>query len=152
MKWLCSWVQDIRPKTSTVPVGPRLVRKADVLKCTYDGHLPVTRNPAASSWSIRRKSGTDTCWAGFYYIALYCGVLIKVNQWFIASYLGHAGWRWDRGRGRQIVILGSRCQNRRIETSYTKKKSDNCICSSITQEKTDQIAYLCQFLQVMTNI
>ncbi|RVX23487.1 Formamidase [Vitis vinifera] len=38
--------QDIRPKTK-VPVGPRLVRKPDVLRCTYDGNLPTTKNPAS---------------------------------------------------------------------------------------------------------
>ncbi|KAJ6930232.1 formamidase-like isoform X2 [Populus alba x Populus x berolinensis] len=38
--------QDIRPKTK-VPVGPRLVRTPDVLKCTYDGNLPITKNPSA---------------------------------------------------------------------------------------------------------
>ncbi|GAU25109.1 hypothetical protein TSUD_157640 [Trifolium subterraneum] len=32
-----------------VPVGPRLVRKPDVFKCTYDGNLPITKNPSASS-------------------------------------------------------------------------------------------------------
>ncbi|PKI71295.1 hypothetical protein CRG98_008295 [Punica granatum] len=37
--------QDIRPK-SKVPVGPRIVRKPDVLKCTYDGNLPITKNPS----------------------------------------------------------------------------------------------------------
>ncbi|GKU94871.1 hypothetical protein SLEP1_g8302 [Rubroshorea leprosula] len=40
--------QDIRPKIGKVPVGPRLVRKPDVLRCTYDGNLPTTKNPAAS--------------------------------------------------------------------------------------------------------
>ncbi|OMO56502.1 Acetamidase/Formamidase [Corchorus capsularis] len=40
--------QDIRPKNGKVPVGPRLLRKPDVLKCTYDGNLPITNNPAAS--------------------------------------------------------------------------------------------------------
>ncbi|XWS45166.1 hypothetical protein CRYUN_Cryun15aG0113100 [Craigia yunnanensis] len=39
--------QDIRPKTGKVPVGPWLVRKPDVLRCTYDGNLPTTKNPAA---------------------------------------------------------------------------------------------------------
>ena len=39
-------MQDIRPKTK-VPVGPRLVRKPDVLRCTYDGNLPTTKNPAS---------------------------------------------------------------------------------------------------------
>ncbi|RDX64186.1 Formamidase, partial [Mucuna pruriens] len=41
--------QDIRPKNNKVPVGPRLVRKPDVFKCTYDGNLPITRNPSATS-------------------------------------------------------------------------------------------------------
>lgn len=41
--------QDIRPRSREVPVGPRLVRKPDVLKCTYDGNLPITKNPAASA-------------------------------------------------------------------------------------------------------
>ncbi|KAL9678216.1 hypothetical protein QQ045_016055 [Rhodiola kirilowii] len=36
--------QDIRPKTCNVPVWPRIVRTPDVLKCTYDGNLPKTRN------------------------------------------------------------------------------------------------------------
>ncbi|CAJ2635284.1 formamidase-like isoform X2 [Trifolium pratense] len=41
--------QDIRPKNNKVPIGPRLVRKPDVFKCTYDGNLPITKNPSASS-------------------------------------------------------------------------------------------------------
>ncbi|KAF8404903.1 hypothetical protein HHK36_009798 [Tetracentron sinense] len=41
--------QDIRPKTGKVPVGPRLVRNPDVLKCTYDGNLPITKNPSATT-------------------------------------------------------------------------------------------------------
>ncbi|XP_061365568.1 uncharacterized protein LOC133308859 isoform X3 [Gastrolobium bilobum] len=41
--------QDIRPKNNKVPVGPRLVKKPDVFKCTYDGNLPITRNPSATS-------------------------------------------------------------------------------------------------------
>ncbi|KAK3221256.1 hypothetical protein Dsin_008281 [Dipteronia sinensis] len=41
--------QDIRPKTRIVPVGPRLVRNPDVLKCTYDGNLPTTKNPGATT-------------------------------------------------------------------------------------------------------
>ncbi|KAK4262387.1 hypothetical protein QN277_027954 [Acacia crassicarpa] len=40
--------QDIRPKTNKAPLGPRLVRKPDVFKCTYDGNLPITRNPSAT--------------------------------------------------------------------------------------------------------
>uniref|UniRef100_A0A7N0U804 Formamidase n=2 Tax=Kalanchoe fedtschenkoi TaxID=63787 RepID=A0A7N0U804_KALFE len=36
--------QDIRPKSGKVPVGPRIVRRPDILKCTYDGELPTTRN------------------------------------------------------------------------------------------------------------
>ncbi|XP_021907942.1 uncharacterized protein LOC110822213 isoform X1 [Carica papaya] len=39
--------QDIRPKTGKVPIGPHLVRKPDVLKCTYDGNLPTTKNLGA---------------------------------------------------------------------------------------------------------
>ncbi|GAB2227409.1 hypothetical protein Droror1_Dr00009229 [Drosera rotundifolia] len=41
--------QDIRPKTGKVPVGPKIVKKPDVFKCTYDGSLPITRNPAATA-------------------------------------------------------------------------------------------------------
>ncbi|KAG5528468.1 hypothetical protein RHGRI_029228 [Rhododendron griersonianum] len=41
--------QDIRPKASKVPVGPRLVRNPDVLKCTYDGNLPTTKNPCSAT-------------------------------------------------------------------------------------------------------
>ncbi|CAI8609365.1 unnamed protein product [Vicia faba] len=41
--------QDIRPKNNKVPVGPRVVRKPDVFKCTYDGNLPITKNASASS-------------------------------------------------------------------------------------------------------
>ncbi|KAL9269347.1 Formamidase-like protein [Drosera capensis] len=39
--------QDIRPKVSKVPVGPKLVRKPDVFISTYDGDLPITRNSSA---------------------------------------------------------------------------------------------------------
>ncbi|KAF8017322.1 hypothetical protein BT93_H2492 [Corymbia citriodora subsp. variegata] len=39
--------QDIRPKNK-IPVGPRLVRKPDVLKCTYDGNQPITKNLGAT--------------------------------------------------------------------------------------------------------
>ncbi|GAV58712.1 FmdA_AmdA domain-containing protein [Cephalotus follicularis] len=41
--------QDIRPKPNKVPVGPRIVRKPDVLKCSYDGNLSITKNPGASA-------------------------------------------------------------------------------------------------------
>ncbi|XP_057417657.1 uncharacterized protein LOC130711901 [Lotus japonicus] len=41
--------QDIRPKNNKVPTGPRLVRKPDVFKSTYDGNLPITKNPGATS-------------------------------------------------------------------------------------------------------
>ncbi|MCL7044308.1 hypothetical protein MKW94_024161 [Papaver nudicaule] len=41
--------QDIRPKVSKVPSGPRLVRKPDVLKCSYDGNLPITKNPSGAA-------------------------------------------------------------------------------------------------------
>ncbi|XP_043699445.1 formamidase-like [Telopea speciosissima] len=40
--------QDIRPKPRKVPVGPRVVRKPDVFKCTYDGNLPITKNLGAT--------------------------------------------------------------------------------------------------------
>ncbi|KAJ4951476.1 hypothetical protein NE237_028308 [Protea cynaroides] len=40
--------QDIRPKPGKIPVGARLVRKPDVMKCTYGGNLPITKNPSAS--------------------------------------------------------------------------------------------------------
>ncbi|KAG2242509.1 hypothetical protein Bca52824_095654 [Brassica carinata] len=43
--------QDIRPKTRKVSAGPRLVRKPDVMKSTYDGKLETTRNPSSSSYS-----------------------------------------------------------------------------------------------------
>ncbi|KAJ4763714.1 hypothetical protein LUZ62_074089 [Rhynchospora pubera] len=36
--------QDIRPKTGKVPKGPKIQRSPDVIKCTYDGKLPVTKN------------------------------------------------------------------------------------------------------------
>ncbi|XP_022977501.1 uncharacterized protein LOC111477820 isoform X3 [Cucurbita maxima] len=41
--------QDIRPKASKVPVGPRVLKRPDVLKCSYDGNLPITKNPSATS-------------------------------------------------------------------------------------------------------
>ncbi|KAL7090107.1 hypothetical protein ACP275_12G020100 [Erythranthe tilingii] len=41
--------QDIRPKIGSVPTGPRLVRNNPGLpQCTYDGNLPITKNPSAS--------------------------------------------------------------------------------------------------------
>ncbi|KAL0872335.1 hypothetical protein Bca101_022040 [Brassica carinata] len=43
--------QDIRPKTRKVSAGPRLVRKPDVMKSTYDGKLATTRNPSSSSYN-----------------------------------------------------------------------------------------------------
>jgi len=46
------FLQDIRPKNNKVPIGPRLVRKPDVFKCTYDGNLPITKNLSASSWFV----------------------------------------------------------------------------------------------------
>ncbi|KAH7511194.1 hypothetical protein FEM48_ZijujUnG0034400 [Ziziphus jujuba var. spinosa] len=39
---------DIRPKSNKVPVGPQIVRKPDVLKSTYEGNLPITRNPSST--------------------------------------------------------------------------------------------------------
>ncbi|KAL0395823.1 UNVERIFIED_CONTAM: Formamidase [Sesamum calycinum] len=41
--------QDIRPKTTNVPTGPRLVRNPGLPQCTYDGNLPTTRNPCATT-------------------------------------------------------------------------------------------------------
>ncbi|XP_023543772.1 uncharacterized protein LOC111803545 isoform X3 [Cucurbita pepo subsp. pepo] len=41
--------QDIRPKASKVPIGPRVLKRPDVLKCSYDGNLPITKNPSATS-------------------------------------------------------------------------------------------------------
>ncbi|KAL6587703.1 hypothetical protein OROMI_000681 [Orobanche minor] len=41
--------QDIRPKTSNVPTGPRLVRNPCLPQCTYDGKLPTTKNPCATT-------------------------------------------------------------------------------------------------------
>lgn len=38
--------QDIRPKNKKIGAGPRIVRKPDVLKCSYDGDLPLTKNPS----------------------------------------------------------------------------------------------------------
>ncbi|KAL6587704.1 hypothetical protein OROMI_000682 [Orobanche minor] len=40
--------QDIRPKTSNVPTGPKLVRNPCLPQCTYDGNLPTTKNPCAA--------------------------------------------------------------------------------------------------------
>ncbi|KAF3327511.1 putative formamidase [Carex littledalei] len=41
--------QDIRPRSGKVPKGPRLVQRLpDVLRCTYDGKLPVTKNPGGT--------------------------------------------------------------------------------------------------------
>ncbi|GAQ84280.1 formamidase [Klebsormidium nitens] len=37
--------QDIRPKAGGPPVGPRLITRGDVAKSTYDGSLPVFKNP-----------------------------------------------------------------------------------------------------------
>ncbi|KAJ4952708.1 hypothetical protein NE237_029540 [Protea cynaroides] len=41
--------QDIRPKPGKIPMGARLVRKPDVMKCTYAGNLPITKNPSANA-------------------------------------------------------------------------------------------------------
>ncbi|KAJ4914142.1 Acetamidase/Formamidase family protein [Raphanus sativus] len=49
--------QDIRPKTRKVPAGPRIVRKPDVMKSTYDGTLATTRNPSSSSGEGPSRSG-----------------------------------------------------------------------------------------------
>ncbi|KAD7479331.1 hypothetical protein E3N88_02467 [Mikania micrantha] len=41
-------LQDIRPKQNKVRVGPRVVRYPDIPRCTYDGNLPITKNPSAT--------------------------------------------------------------------------------------------------------
>ncbi|PIN03938.1 Formamidase [Handroanthus impetiginosus] len=41
--------QDIRPKTSNVPTGPRLVRNPGLPQCSYDGNLPITKNPSSTT-------------------------------------------------------------------------------------------------------
>ncbi|KAJ4950624.1 hypothetical protein NE237_027456 [Protea cynaroides] len=41
--------QDICPKPGKIPMGAQLVRKPDVMKCTYAGNLPITKNPSASA-------------------------------------------------------------------------------------------------------
>ncbi|XP_057806759.1 uncharacterized protein LOC131021541 isoform X2 [Salvia miltiorrhiza] len=41
--------QDIRPKTTGVPTGPRLVRNGGLPQCSYDGNLPITKNPSATT-------------------------------------------------------------------------------------------------------
>ncbi|XP_031483394.1 uncharacterized protein LOC116252914 isoform X1 [Nymphaea colorata] len=38
--------QDIRPRKQEVPNGPKVMKRPDVLKCTYHGSLPITRNLA----------------------------------------------------------------------------------------------------------
>ncbi|KAG0478981.1 hypothetical protein HPP92_013700 [Vanilla planifolia] len=39
--------QDIRPKSMGLSKGPRIARKLpDVLRCSYDGNLPITPNQA----------------------------------------------------------------------------------------------------------
>nr|XP_043633984.1 formamidase-like isoform X2 [Erigeron canadensis] len=40
--------QDIRPKRNKVPIGPRVVRNPDIPRCSYDGNLPITKNPGAT--------------------------------------------------------------------------------------------------------
>nr|XP_010939995.1 uncharacterized protein LOC105058674 isoform X3 [Elaeis guineensis] len=40
--------KDVRPKSGKIPAGPQIVKRTpDILKCTYDGNLPITPNPAA---------------------------------------------------------------------------------------------------------
>ncbi|XP_022885985.1 uncharacterized protein LOC111402130 isoform X2 [Olea europaea var. sylvestris] len=41
--------QDIRPKINKVPKGPRLVRNPNIPQCSYDGKLPTTKNPSATT-------------------------------------------------------------------------------------------------------
>lgn len=42
--------QDVRPRSGgRVPIGPQVVKRLpDVLKSTYDGDLPITKNPSAA--------------------------------------------------------------------------------------------------------
>ncbi|KAL3640324.1 hypothetical protein CASFOL_015292 [Castilleja foliolosa] len=40
--------QDIRPKISDVPTGPRVVRNPGLPQCSYDGNLPITKNPCTT--------------------------------------------------------------------------------------------------------
>ncbi|KVI08925.1 Acetamidase/Formamidase [Cynara cardunculus var. scolymus] len=40
--------QDIRPKRNKLPVGPRVVRNPNIPRCSYDGNLPITKNPGAT--------------------------------------------------------------------------------------------------------
>ncbi|KAI3747860.1 hypothetical protein L6452_10557 [Arctium lappa] len=40
--------QDIRPKRNKLPVGPRVVRNPNIPSCSYDGNLPITKNPGAT--------------------------------------------------------------------------------------------------------
>lgn len=46
-------VQDIRPKSNGVPTGARVVRNNPPglvpPQCTYDGNLPTTINPSATT-------------------------------------------------------------------------------------------------------
>ncbi|KAL8528797.1 hypothetical protein ACS0TY_006310 [Phlomoides rotata] len=41
--------QDIRPKITNVPTGPRVVRNPGLPQCSYDGNLPTTKNPSATT-------------------------------------------------------------------------------------------------------
>ncbi|KZV49582.1 hypothetical protein F511_15442 [Dorcoceras hygrometricum] len=41
--------QDIRPKSSNVPTGPRIARNPSLPQCPYDGNLPITKNPCSTT-------------------------------------------------------------------------------------------------------
>ncbi|XP_039129998.1 LOW QUALITY PROTEIN: formamidase-like [Dioscorea cayenensis subsp. rotundata] len=44
--------QDVRPRCGRVPSGPRVVKRTpDVLRCSYDGALPITMNPGGGAES-----------------------------------------------------------------------------------------------------
>ncbi|KAM0937429.1 putative formamidase [Dioscorea sansibarensis] len=44
--------QDVRPRCGRVPSGPRVVKRTpDVLRCGYDGDLPITMNPGGGAQS-----------------------------------------------------------------------------------------------------
>lgn len=48
MPTLTQCVQDIRPKQGGPPVGPKLIKRGDVPKSSYDGNLPIFKNPCCA--------------------------------------------------------------------------------------------------------
>ena len=45
---LVKCLQDIRPKVGGPPVGPKLIKRGDVAKSSYDGSLPTFKNPCCA--------------------------------------------------------------------------------------------------------